>query len=201
MTMKPDIDCSGVRCPEPVLRTRRMLDSGSGPFTVFVDNETARDNVLRFSRTAGCRAEARQAEGGYLISVEPGDKAAVAGSGSEQAQCGPSAGRVIFIASDQVGTGDPELGRTLMKMFLYAAAESETTPSAIIFLNSGVRLVTEDDETAAHVARLEEAGAEVLVCGTCLDFYGLKEKLKAGHVSNMYDIHATMVGADLLVSL
>jgi selenium metabolism protein YedF len=179
-----------------------MLDSGSGSFTVFVDNVTARDNVLRFSRTAGSRADATKAEGGYLVTIEPGEKAAAGPAVAEMPMCGPATGnRVIFIGSDQVGTGDAELGGTLMKMFLYTAAESEAPPAALIFMNSGVRLVTENDEAAAHVARLEEAGADVLVCGTCLDYYGLTDRLKAGHVSNMYDIQATMVGAGLLVSL
>lgn len=88
-----------------------------------------------------------------------------------------------------------------MKMFLYALTEGDEVPSTIVFANSGVRLVTENEETIAHVKSLEDSGAQVLVCGTCLDFYGLAESLKAGRVSNMYDIQQALIGASLLVSL
>lgn len=198
--MEADLDCTGLKCPEPVLRTRKIIESECGPFTVLVDNDTARDNVLRFARSTGCGVEATDCEGGWLVSVVPGEAVPQA---TPEAVCAPRAGtgRVVLISSDEIGKGEAELGRTLMKMFLYAATESETPPSALVFLNSGVKLVTENEETAAHVAKLEEGGALVLVCGTCLDYYGLKDKLKTGRVSNMYEIQATMIGADLLVSL
>jgi selenium metabolism protein YedF len=100
-----------------------------------------------------------------------------------------------------MGRGEPELSSTLMKMFLYTTAESDEPPAKIIFINSGVRLVTENDEAAAHVRRLAAAGTDVLVCGTCLDYYGLTDSLQVGRVSNMYEIQAALVGAGLLVSL
>ncbi|MHB8895383.1 MAG: DsrE family protein, partial [Candidatus Geothermincolia bacterium] len=81
------------------------------------------------------------------------------------------------------------------------SAESDTAPSTLVFMNSGVRLVTENEETAAHVRALVDRGTEVLVCGTCLDYYGLSADLKAGRVSNMYEIQQAMIRADLLVSL
>ena len=198
--MEADLDCTGLKCPEPVLRTRKIIESECGPFTVLVDNDTARDNVLRFARSTGCGVEATDCEGGWLVSVVPGETVPQA---TPEAVCAPRAGtgRVVLISSDEIGKGEAELGRTLMKMFLYAATESETPPSALVFLNSGVKVVTENEETAAQVAKLEEGGALVLVCGTCLDYYGLKDKLKTGRVSNMYEIQATMIGADLLVSL
>jgi selenium metabolism protein YedF len=208
--MEPDIDCTGLRCPEPVLRTKKMIESECGPFTVLVDNDSARDNVLRFAKTAGCAVEAEDRQGGWLLSVVPqadaSPRPSTPGGEVEAApavECASQAGtgKVFYITSDEIGKGEPELGRTLMKMFLYAAAESDAPPSALIFLNSGIKLVTENDETAAHVAKLEAAGADVLVCGTCLDYYGLKDELKAGRVSNMYEIQATIVGAGLLVSI
>jgi len=195
--MKADIDCTGLKCPEPVLRTRAMLDTGPGPFTVLIDNDTARDNVRRFAQTAGCEVAVDETDGGFLVSIIPGASVKTASVSCPEAR----AGSVMLIASDEIGTGEHELGKTLMKMFLYTASESDSPPSTLIFMNSGVRLVTENEETAAHVKKLEEAGTEVLVCGTCLDYYGLKEILKAGAVSNMYDIQSAMVGATLLVSL
>jgi len=88
-----------------------------------------------------------------------------------------------------------------MKMFLYAYAERKEPPATVALVNAGVKLVTEDEETAAHVRKLEQQGAEVLVCGTCLDYYGLTGKLQAGRVGNMYEIQSALVGAGRLVSL
>ncbi|HEY5526900.1 MAG TPA: sulfurtransferase-like selenium metabolism protein YedF [Candidatus Anoxymicrobiaceae bacterium] len=201
--MEVDIDCTGLLCPEPVLRTKKHLESAPGPFTVQVDNETARDNVSRFARTSGCEVSVLESDGKYQLTVTPpGDTRQADLPEVEEAWCPPVEKKtVLFISTDEVGKGERELGQTLMKMFLYTATESEIPPSTLIFINSGVRLVTENEETAAHVKKLEEAGAEVMVCGTCLDYYGLKEVLKAGRVSNMYDIQSAMIGADLLVSI
>ena len=196
MKMEPDVDARGLKCPEPVVRTKRMIESACGPFTVLVDNATARDNVQRFAGKADCDVRVSEHQDGFLLEVTPGtfpSEAPAAGDGGRD--------KVIFISSDEIGKGDPELGRTLMKMFLYTLTEGDEVPSTIVFANSGVRLVTENEETVAHVKSLQDSGVQVLVCGTCLDFYGLAESLKAGRVSNMYDIQQALIGASLLVSL
>jgi selenium metabolism protein YedF len=199
----PDIDCSGLACPRPVLEARKRLQETSSPFTVLVDNPTARDNVSRFARSSGCGVEVNDESGKYLLTVTPPESPA--GSelpgGARAAPVSINRKRVMVISADEIGRGERELGLTLMKMFLYTATQSDTPPSTMIFMNSGVRLVTENEETSAHVAGLEKAGVEVMVCGTCLDYYGLKDELRAGRVSNMYEIQSAMLGADLLVSL
>lgn len=201
--MEPDIDCSGLKCPEPVLLTRKRMAGSSDAFVVLVDNATARDNVSRFARSAGGDARIEKTERGFYVFVTPPSERLRETSDAQQDfQCSVSASeKVVLITSDEIGTGAGELGGTLMKMFLYASTESDEALASIIFMNSGVRLVTENEEAAAHVRALQDRGTEVLVCGTCLDYYGLTEKLKAGRVSNMYEIQATMVGASLLVSL
>lgn len=196
-----DIDCRGLKCPEPVLKTREALAESRGGFTVLVDNEAARDNVSRFARTSGCEVELKAVAGGFLISVIPGLESAAA-SNETPAACEPSdISTVVFISSDVLGTGERELGEALMKAFMFASTEAELVPSHLIFMNSGVRLVTENEETAEHVRKLEDLGAVVLACGTCLDFYGLKDELKVGTVSNMYEIQSVLTTAGRLVSL
>ena len=74
-------------------------------------------------------------------------------------------------------------------------------PSAIVFMNSGVRLVTENEQTIEHLKVLEDMGVKLVVCGTCLNFYGLSDKLQCGTVSNMYDIVETMSGASKVITL
>lgn len=206
MKTRVDIDCTGLKCPEPVMRTRRALESAGAPFTVLVDNETARDNVNRFAGSSGCAVEARPVPGGFLLTVTPGidgrvEAAAPLGEPGSRPRDPAGAGTVLLVSSDTLGGGERELGMNLMRSFLYAASEAEITPSAVVFLNSGVRLVTEDEQSAGHVSRLEERGAEVITCGTCLDYYGLKNDLKAGRVGNMYEIQELLIGAGKLVSI
>jgi len=194
-----EIDARGLECPRPVVMTKEALENASGAFTVLVDNETARDNVTRFARSSGCEVGVKENESGFLISIAPGP--ASEADTVQLSSCTPGTGTVLFISKDEIGGGDRELGSTLMKMFLYAYAEREEPPAAVALMNAGVRLVTEDEEAVAHIRRLEEQGAEVLVCGTCLDYYGLTEKLRVGRVSNMYELQTTLVGAGRLVSL
>lgn len=204
MSEEADLDCRGMACPEPVMRTRKMIEGACGPFTVLVDNETARDNVRRFAASADCAVEVAGREDGFLLTVTPPPGAERPVPAEAPAEKASPAGRkrvVFFIKSDVLGEGERELGMRLMRMFLYAAAESPEPPAGLAFANRGVRLVTLDAEAAGHVGRLESAGAEVLVCGTCLDYYDLKGSLKAGRVSNMYEILSLVVGADVLVSL
>jgi selenium metabolism protein YedF len=195
-----DLDCRGLKCPEPVLKTKRMLEGAAGSFTVMVDNETARDNVARFATTSGCEVEVSEVEGGFVLRIS-----GVGPSAEDQEQV-PGAkpvpcGTVFLIKSDLLGTGERELGEVLMRSFLYASGEAESAPASIILMNSGVKLVTENQEAIAHLKRLEERGVDIIVCGTCLDYYGLTERLAAGRVSNMYEIQSTLIGATNLVSL
>ena len=201
MNLDIDIDCRGLACSRPVIKTRDRLSEGSGAFTVLVDDEAARDNVSRFARNAGCSVEVTDTPEGFVVRVTPDEKAAETAEAAPVTCQAPAGNKVIFIGADEVGRGDRELGTTLAKAFLYACTENEDRPRRMVFMNSGVRLVTENDETVAHVTRLEEEGVEVVVCGTCLDFYGLKDNLRVGRVSNMYEIQSILIGAGHLVSV
>ena len=104
----------------------------------------------------------------------------------------------MVISADTMGTGDEKLGKKLMKAFIFALTSQDEVPDKVICYNTGAYLTTEDPDTIKDLKSLEEAGATIMTCGTCLDFYGLKEKLQVGIVSNMYDIveaqmHAAMV--------
>lgn len=111
-------------------------------------------------------------------------------------------GYAVFIGKDHVGEGNPQLGYNLMKMAIYTLSESEDVPASVLFMNSGVKLVAGDEQQIIDsVNKLIKKGTEVLVCGTCLDFYGLKEQLKVGEVSNMYDILGRMQEAAKTITL
>jgi selenium metabolism protein YedF len=194
-----DIDCRGLKCPGPVLRTRQALEDAAGSFTVLVDNETARDNVARFARTSGCGIEVSEVEGGFILRITKGAGTTIEQMPGATVPC--AAGTVILIKSDELGTGDHELGTALMESYLFTSGEGESVPAGMIFMNTGVKLVTENEETIAHLKKLEERGVDIMVCGTCLDYYGLTYRLAAGRVSNMYEIQSTLIGAGNLVSL
>lgn len=198
--MSREVDARGLKCPKPVMLARDALQQ-DGPFLILVDNETARDNVERFARSSGCEVTSETVEGGFSLTVTPPECEKTEGEPGvpySPVTGGPSA---LLVTSDVIGSGDRELGRTLIKMFLYTCSQSGRPPDTVVFMHSGVFLVTRDKETAGHVRELERTGSRVLVCGTCLDFYGLKDALGAGTVSNMYEIEGALRGAAKVLSL
>lgn len=194
---RPDIDARGLECPKPVLKTKEKLNETVEPFTILVDNEAARDNVSRFASSSGCDVDVNESGDCFLLSITPS-----AGAAGATAACNPmKKDKVIFIGADEIGGGSRELGEVLVKSFLYACTENDEMPSKIVLMNSGVKLATLNEDTIEHLKDLENNNVEILVCGTCLDFYGLKEKLQAGRISNMYEIQSALIGADLLICL
>ena len=126
-------------------------------------------------------------------------------SAEEQAQqicAAPARGPVIVaIGSAEMGNGDPKLGKILMKSFLYSLTQLDALPQTVLFFNGGVRMTTEGSESIEDLKALEAQGVEILSCGTCLDFYGLKDKLRVGGITNMYVIAQTMAEAGNVVKI
>lgn len=102
----------------------------------------------------------------------------------------------IMIATDVMGTGSEELGRNLMKSYLYSLTEADVKPETMMFLNKGVYLTTAESPVLELIRQLEENGVEILSCGACLDFYKLKDELAVGNVTNMYSNVELMHEAD-----
>lgn len=107
----------------------------------------------------------------------------------------------VFITKEHMGEGALDLGSSLMSMFMFTLAQDERVPKYILFMNSGVKLLTENEQVIDHLQSLESKGCRILACGTCLDYYGLKDKLKVGIVSNMYDIVDAMKSVNKLISI
>lgn len=195
------IDARGLACPQPVVLAKKAIEEDpAAVVAVIVDSETARDNVLRFAAYAGRAAETRPGSDGATVVI-----VSAAGMGSaEPSRPGPAenqrpkAQETLLLAADRLGQGDDDLGRLLMKGFIYALAEGERLPRRIILMNSGVSLAAEGSASLENLRRLEARGAEILACGTCLDFFGLKAALGVGRVSNMYEIAATLMEGNVL---
>ena len=111
------------------------------------------------------------------------------------AGCRTCAGTVVAVGSDRMGEGSEELGRILIKSFIFALTQLDDLPDKILFYNGGAKLTVEGSESLEDLKTLEEQGVEIQTCGTCLDYYGIKDKLAIGGVTNMYSIVETLQNA------
>lgn len=189
-----EIDCRGMACPQPVLTAKKALEEmEQGEFFLIVDNPAARDNVERFVLSQGATVDVEKKGNDFYLHVQK-KSACDLGRSPQQVEK-----VVVYINSNLLGVGEEALGAILMRSFLKTLLDLNPTPSKLIFINSGVRLTTEGSEVLESLKAISEKGVEILSCGTCLDFYGLKQKLKVGIISNMYDIAQSLLEADRLI--
>ncbi len=184
------IDVKGKLCPVPLIEVKKGLDkmAAGEKFEVELDNETAKDNVLRFLADSGCSPEVSGSPGLWSISAEKGQAAAATRPAEAYCIPQPSANPVVIFKSDKMGVGAEELGGILVKALVNTLKEIKPAPSTLVFYNSGVFLACGSSPLVGALKELESEGMRILVCGTCLDYYGLKADLKVGIVSNMFDI-------------
>lgn len=199
------LDCKGLNCPKPVLETKVFLEEHTGePFSVLVDNEASRENVLRFGRSQGCAVSvATAADGSFVISIQPGETTAAKGTfRAEDYDCVIPAGSnlVYIISSDSMGRGSDELGWGLLQTYMSTIEQVAPLPSHIILYNGGVKLAATDNKGLEALQNLEKKGVTVWSCGTCLEFFHLEEACKVGTITNMYDIMNTMATAGKVMS-
>lgn len=214
------IDAKGKPCPQPVILAMRALGGLKDGETlqVQVDNEAAVENLKRMAQKNGAAVQVKADGANWTVEIVPADSVAGAGGGTgsaDAAQAGQSAEEqarqicampargpvVVAVGSAEMGNGDPRLGRILMKSFLYSLTQLDELPQTVLFFNGGVRMTTEGSESLEDLKALESQGVEILSCGTCLDFYGLKDKLLVGGITNMYVIAQTMAGAGNVVKI
>jgi selenium metabolism protein YedF len=190
------IDARGETCPVPVILMKKALKEAEGEnIREIVDNEISRDNLEKMLRELGLSYTSFEEDGDFVVQVNRSDTDA----GSLPLK--NASDTVLVIESDTMGRGDDELGRILVKNFLYALTESDGLPGKIVLYNTGVRLATVNEDTAADLKKLEERGVGILVCGLCLNYFGLTEKLKAGSVSNMYAIVEAKLSAGKIINI
>lgn len=204
------VNAMGDICPIPVVKTKKALGelNGPGEIEVLVDNETAVKNVTKMAKSSGASAESEQlGEKQYRVLITVGEgaaeqlKSAHNADAKTQAQPGAAAGcrtcvgTVVAIGSDRMGEGSEELGHILMKSFIFALTQLDDLPDKILFYNGGAKITIEGSESLEDLKTLEEQGVEIMTCGTCLDYYGIKDKLAIGSVTNMYSIVETLQSA------
>jgi selenium metabolism protein YedF len=196
------IDCRGMQCPKPLILTKKELNTlePGQSMEILIDNETSRQNVERFLTDNGVEVSARRDSAMFILKATKTLTEAV--SGDEQAYCAPSGTKkphVICFSSDTMGRGPAELGAILMKAFVNTVKEVNPLPSHCLFYNTGVNLVVEGSPLVEPFRQLSEQGVTMLACGTCLDYFGVKDKLRVGTVSNMYAILETLSAAGYVI--
>ena len=201
--MEKIIDCRGQACPLPVVNAKKAaeeLNTGD-VLTVLVDNEIAVQNLTRFAEHKGFSVSAeKKAQKEYAVTMTVSGEAAEAKE--EEIACAVDTrrkGMLVVLSANVMGTGDSKLGTSLMKAFVFALTKQDQLPDTILCYNSGAYLTCEGADTLEDLKLLESEGVTILTCGTCLDFYGLKEKLAVGTVTNMYDIVERMENAARII--
>jgi selenium metabolism protein YedF len=180
-----EVDARGLGCPKPVINTKKELDKiDSGVVVTTVDNKIAKENILKLAQSLNCETRILKEEENLIsIEITKGENVVV-----EERKEKNVDDTCVFISSDKMGLGNDELGQVLIKGFIYTLTESKPYPKHILLVNGGVKLSAENEATIENLKILEEAGVEILSCGTCLDYYGLKENLQVGSITNMYTI-------------
>jgi selenium metabolism protein YedF len=190
------IDCRGLACPQPVITTKEALDQlKEGELLVIVDNAVSCNNVEQFAQSQGCSVEIERRGEHFQLRILKGKirREVKRNSNKEMEKV------MVYINSHLLGVGEEALGSILMRSFLKTLLQFEKKPLRLILINSGVRLASEGSDVLETLMMLSEKGIDVISCGTCVDFYGLKEKIRVGRISNMYEIAQSLLEADRLL--
>lgn len=189
------VDVRGSLCPTPVIETKKVSDvNPSAIITTVVDNEVSRDNVEKFGKSRGYGVEIRQDGKDFYLTMTPNANPVADGS------CEPMSygNRVILMTKDYLGEGSEELGHNLMKTFWVCMLEADIKPSKIYFINSSVKMVVNDSVHLENIKKLADLGVEIAACGICLDYFGVKEELGVGSITNMYAITDSILGENVV---
>ncbi len=202
------IDTRGLACPQPVILAKKAIDENE-EVIVLVDNDFAVENIRRMASKMACRFSMVE-KGGEIREITlirtgataqaPADGEALA----DELSCGAAPGKdrgpfVIILSDNHMGRGDDVLGDVLIRGFIHTLLQLNPLPDTIICYNAGVKLAMKDSAVLDDLQQLARAGVDILVCGTCVNYFELGDSLAAGHISNMYDIAETMAGAARLL--
>ena len=198
--MKKFIDAKGKNCPMPVIMAKKEIDSGVKFFEIEVDNKIAVENLKKLANSQGFTTIIKENNGNFKVDFSNGCEECEEVLAKVEGKK-PLGNWAIFVNKETIGAGNDELGQSLMKMFFYTISEGEDLPKSILFMNGGVKVPTLNDQAIEHLKVLQDKGVELLVCGACLNFYELENKLEVGTISNMYDITNAMKEASKVITI
>ncbi|MFH1465643.1 MAG: sulfurtransferase-like selenium metabolism protein YedF [Pseudomonadota bacterium] len=199
------LDVRTLPCPGPVIELRKQLEAGVREVELHVADDLARSNVSRFARSRGAEPEVQpHPAGGFLVTVRVpagADASSAPDGGDPEDLCAipeptaPHGPRIVQVTSDSMGHGDPALGALLLRGYLKTLRDVQPLPDMLVFYNAGARLCCEGSTSLEDLRALAAEGVGVLACGTCLNFYGLADKLAVGRVTDMLEIATTLATA------
>jgi selenium metabolism protein YedF len=184
------VDARGEVCPKPLVLTRRQLKDTpvGGSFIILIDNDTSKENVERFLSDNRIGFATSRVENAYSIQVTRTQEDLPRPEAEDYCRPASTPRQAYCFTSDQMGTGPADLGQILIQACINTIKEVEPPPSALVFYNSGVTLTIDGSPTLSSLQDLEKAGVPILVCGTCANYFQIKDQVKVGVISNMYAI-------------
>jgi len=196
-----DIDARGLACPAPVLQAKAALqEENPKNVRIVIDNAASQQNVQRFLESQGFQTTLEQNGEDYLVigtcDSSPSEKPQL----FEEKQSDEKK-TLVMCATDRMGFGDDELGMSLMVNFLRTLKEMGNELWRLVFVNNGVKLTIYGSEVLDDLRTFEKEGLKILVCGTCLNHFGLLEAKKVGETTNMLDIVTAMQLADKVINI
>jgi selenium metabolism protein YedF len=194
------IDCRGLSCPQPVVETKKAMEAfPDAELEILLNDKIACENVSRLA--AGRHwAVVDLVREGEDIRLRLRSESTAATIDEPAPVLSPEEPAIlVYCPSDKIGRGDDQLGALLMQSFIKALLDTPPLPKRMIFLNSGVRLATEGSAVLDTLRHFEQQGVEIFSCGTCLDFFNLKEQLRVGKIGNMFDIITSLQSFDRVV--
>jgi len=196
------LDTKGLLCPQPLIMLKEaMLGLNKGEkIKVETDNETSLKNLLSYLKDQGVEPEVSNSGAVFtLLAIKP-EKDLTASDPAIYCTTDISTDYVVSIKGERMGDGDPELGRVLMETFVNNLKLQEQLPSHVVLYNSGVKLAMKQSPVCSSLTELEELGTRIMLCGTCIDHYGLQYDIAVGMISNMVVITETLASAGNILS-
>jgi tRNA 2-thiouridine synthesizing protein A len=205
--MEKEIDLRGLACPEPVIRTKRLLDDKSIiKVEALVESEVNVKNLARLARSQSVSMSCSNEGDFYRVVFTKGDKTPLneaeelAVRDAQKETNKHRVGTVVFLSKDTFGEGDRDFSLSLLNVFLQTLFDSGHRPRAILMANSGVKLMDPEGSVLPVLNSFAEAGCEVLACGLCLEHYTLKDKVPVDQITNMFTICEYLMTADRVVT-
>lgn len=195
------VDARGDQCPIPVVKAKKALEELQGPgiVQIYVDNAIAVQNLEKMAVQKGLEfSQEKIDERCYLAAIKT-EKGLIPDGEVPSCTLNTEENFVAAIDSAVMGRGNDELGKVLMKGFIYALSQLDKLPKTVLFYNGGATLTTEGSDSLEDIKSMEEQGVVIKTCGTCLNYYNLSDKLQVGEVTNMYDIVETLAAATKIV--
>lgn len=203
--MNRKIDAIGKACPMPVILAKKEIEANHRSFVITVDNEIAVENLKKLATKMEYFIAIKEQNECFAVSFNTSKDAALTEVQEFRitTKDKPTNNRswVVFMGKEIIGAGDDQLGILLAEMFFYTLSQADEVPESILLMNAGVKLATINKRVIEHLKVLDERGVNILICGTCLDYFGLIEELAIGEISNMYEITEKMFAATKVVTL